>query len=108
MAKRNFDIGDPTSQVAKIDTSKYKIGEQGVPFHDIRKMKPTFAFDYLSLEQSDICFDNPTYDKDDYIGFLTCLKTLSRLDFQTLHDTPNYRFHKIDFDDARVSLTKKD
>lgn len=105
---RRFNVGEPDKQIDKIDAAKYKIGEKGLSFHDIRTMKPVFAFDYLSFDGSDMCFNHEGLELDDYKGLLNCLKNISKLDYQTLHDTRNYRFHKIDFDDKRVSLTRRD
>lgn len=44
---------------------------------------------------------------DDYKGFLGCLKDISNKTYQVLKEIPNYRFHQVDFEDKRVSLTRK-
>lgn len=56
--RKRFNIPDPKPQLSNVvqAISKYRIGEKGVPFYDIKKQRPVFAFDYLSLNNSDLCF----------------------------------------------------
>ena len=109
MAKKNFYVPDPSVQLANIlqHSSKYQIKEKGYSFHDIKNIKPVFAFDYLALNNSELCFNNSKLSINDYTGLLECLKDISGKTYQTLKETPNYRFHAIDFDDNRVDITRK-
>lgn len=93
---KRFAIAEPAKQIEKIlnSVSKYKL-------------KPIFAFDYLSLGCGELCFNSKSLSVDDYVGLLNGLKKISDISYQTLHDTKIHRFHKIDFDDKRVNITRK-
>jgi hypothetical protein len=108
--KKEFKIADPVIQLDKIlqQQSKYKLGEKGYSFYDIKHLKPVFAFDYLSLESSDLCFNSGKLEIKDYIGFLEGLKKISSISYHELKVVPAYRFHQIDFDTHNVSISKKD
>ena len=106
---RKFNIPNPNLELEKITfVSKYKIGEKGYSFYDIKKLTPVFAFDYLSLEETELCFNCDRLKVADFIGLLKGLKTISGITYETLKNIPNYRFHSVDFDDPRVSITRKD
>lgn len=109
MGKNNFNIPDPRNKLSQAIThlSKYNIGESGVNFYDIRSLKPTFAFDYLSLNKTNLCFDCPSKTKDDLLGFIQGLKKVSGFTYDELSRTKALRFHKIDFNDKRVHLKPK-
>lgn len=104
------DIPDPNEQVKQITEkiSKYKLGERGFSFHFIKHLKPTFAFDYLSFKGTEICFNSEYLELKDYIGLLEGLKKVSTITYDELSRTPIFRFHKIDFDDSRVTINRKD
>ncbi len=107
--KKSFNVGNPSEQIGKLaDNSKYKIGNEGMSFHDIRDMKPVFAFDYLSLCGEEICFNCGDLDTKDYVGLLEGLKKISDTTYKTMHDTKAYRFHKIELGSKGVNLTKRD
>ena len=106
--KTNFKIGNPQDQLDKIKIDKYKIGHKGVSFHDIRDLKPVFAFDYLSLSSTELCYDCKSLTTNDYLGFLTALKTNSQKTYNELRTTKNFRFHPIDFDKDNISINRKD
>jgi hypothetical protein len=108
--KNKYNIADPLIQLSKIisQQTKYKLGEKGYSFYDIKHLKPIFAFDYLSLEGSSLCYNNELLEIRDYIGLLEGLKKISSISYNDLKVTPNYRFHTIDFDDTRVSIARKD
>lgn len=108
--RKQFDIADPVQQLEGIlkHQSKYKLGEKGYSFYDIKNLKPVFAFDYLSLSNSSLCFNSSNLKIKDYIGFLEGLKTISSKTYSELKATPNYRFHSINFDKHNISITRKD
>ena len=113
MAKGNkskLKIGNPVEQLDKITSlkDKYKVGAAGVSFYDIREIKPVFAFDYLSLGSTELCYDCPKLSTTDYVGFLTGLKTNSQFTYNELRTNPNFRFHAINFDKDNVSIKRKD
>lgn len=105
-----FKIADPQQQLDKIKIDKYKIGAKGVDFHEIRDMKPVFAFDYLSLRATELCYDCNRLTKSDYLGLLTGLKTNSQITYNELRTTKAYRFHPIDFDKDKddISINRTD
>lgn len=107
--RKNFNIADPLIQLDKIinQQTKYKLGEKGYSFYDIKNLKPVFAFDYLSLSGTELCFNSNNLDTKDYIGLLEGLKKISAISYNDLKNIPNYRFHSIDFSDKRVSISRK-
>lgn len=108
--KSKFVIPDPKKQLDEIKhlKSKYKLGEKGMSFHEIRELKPVFAFDYLSLEGGELCFNAGDLAREDFIGMLHGLKTNSSITYHELRNVPNYRFHPIDFDEHKVSIKRAD
>jgi hypothetical protein len=108
--KQDFKIADPLTQLNAIlkNQSKYKLGEKGYSFYDIKHLKPVFAFDYLSLSGSDLCFNSERLDVKDYVGLFEGLKKLSLISYNELKVVPAYRFHSINFDEHKVSISKKD
>jgi hypothetical protein len=106
MSKKKFNIPNP--EISKIELiTKYQLGEKGYSFYDIKKQTPVFAFDYLSLEKTELCFNCSKFNIDDFVGLLHGLKKVSNIPYETLKNVPNYRFHSIDFDDKRVSISRK-
>lgn len=108
--RKDFKIADPQLQLRAISEqqSKYKIGEKGYSFYDIKHLKPVFAFDYLSLNSTELCFNSNKLEVRDYIGFLEGLKKVSATSYNDLKINPVYRFHEIDFDDKKVSISRKE
>jgi len=108
--KEPFRVGNPSKQIEALSEAshKYRLKEKGLNFRDISHLTPTFAFDYLSLSSSDLCFNKKGLCVDDYVGFLFGLKKLSTIPYDTLKRNPTFRFHAIDFSDSRVSLKRKD
>lgn len=108
--KERFNIPQPQIQVQNVlkEISKYKIGEKGFSFHTIKELKPVFAFDYLSLNGSDLCFNSNRLEPKDYVGLLEGLKKISDITYERMKVIPSYRFHQIDFDGKNVSITRKE
>lgn len=109
-SKDKIKIGNPQQQLEELSgqSTRYKLGEKGVSFHEIKSRTPVFAFDYLSLSSTGLCFDSKTLITEDYLGFLRGLKKLSNITYEDLKRIPNYRFHSIDFTDPRVCIPKKE
>ncbi len=105
-----FQIADPKLQLDEIKKikSKYNLGEKGLSFYEIRELKPVFAFDYLSLEGSQLCFNSSSLAVDDFIGFLDGLKRNSSITYNELRTNKCYRFHPINFEEHKVSIKKSD
>lgn len=105
---KKFKIANPQEQLDKVKIDKYKVGATGVSFYEIREMKPVFAFDYLSLNFSDLCYNCNALKIEDYLGFLTALKTNSQFTYNELRTVKYYRFHPINFDTNNISINRKD
>jgi hypothetical protein len=106
--KKKFDIPDPQLQIDTVvkHISKYKIGEKGFSFHAIKELKPVFAFDYLSLNCTDLCFNSKSLEIKDYVGLFEGLKKISNITYEKMKVNPAFRFHQIDFDAKNVSLSR--
>lgn len=109
-SKKGFKIPDPKQQLSNVvqAISKYQIGEKGVSFYDIKKQRPVFAFDYLSLNKSDLCFNEKSLKQDDLLGFLEGLKKISSFTYEEMRSNRTLRFHSIDLWDDKVNLNPKD
>lgn len=107
--KGKFEIPDQKENLAKAveNLSKYQIGEKGVNFFDVKRLKPIFAFDYLSFRGSNLCFDEDAKGKEDFVGFLKGLQKISGFTYEQMRKNPALRFHPIDFQDKRVTLKPK-
>lgn len=110
MPSKNYRVGDPQKQLdnIKIENDRYSTGKSGVSFYNIRELKPIFAFDYLSLANSELCFNCKKLTAEDYLGFLSGLKINSQKTYNELRTNPYYRFHPIDFDKDKISIKRKD
>lgn len=110
MGNKEYKIGNPQQQLDKLEKrfTKYNIGETGFSFHEIKTYKPIFAFDYLSLNKGDLCFNSNSLNIKDFIGLLTGLKKISEVTYEDLHNNRLYRFHKIKFEHSSVKITKND
>ena len=91
-----FKIADPAIQLSALlqSQSKYNIGEKGYNFFDIKHLKPTFAFDYLSLNNGELCFNSPQLNTKDFIGLFDGLKKISSITYDTLKKVPNYNVYR--------------
>lgn len=108
--RKKSEIPDPKEQIEKVikSLSKYEVGKQGISFHFIRNLKPVFAFDYLSLSESDLCFNKKTNNREDLLGFLEGLKKVSDFTYEQMQKTKALRFHSIDLWDKKVNLRPGD
>lgn len=108
--RKKFELPDLREKVERAikSLSKYRIGEQGVPFRSIKDLKPVFAFDYLSLSESDLCFNKKSNNREDLLGFLEGLKKVSDFTYEKMQKTKALRFHPIDLWNKSVNLKPKD
>lgn len=81
---------------------KYVLGKASDPFDRIKHLHPVFAFDYISMNSSGLCFNGKRGAKD-YQSLLKGLKRISAHTYQTLNREPIFHFHTIDWDDTSVS-----
>ena len=72
---------------------KYKVGDTIPTMPEIENLTFVFAFDYLSLEQSEYCFNNPSVTKDDFIKIFKLKKELSKITIKDIQDRLKRQFH---------------
>lgn len=81
-----------------IDT-EYNFRDESPPFHEVKDYKPKFSYQYLSFDESEYCFNNPSITKSDYIDLLEIKKELSNQSVDDLYKS--YHFHIISFNKPR-------
>ena len=87
----SFDLLNEWEISISDSLGKYELGVGSDKFEEIAELKPTFSFDYISL-------DHKTF------GFTG--KLLSKLPYKTLNQEYQYHFHDIKWED--VDLSKSD
>jgi hypothetical protein len=76
---------------------KYKIGDDIAGIAALQDYTFTFTFDYLSLESSDLCFNNSNVSKEDFVEIFSLKKKLSRMRVKDIQDKfrKEFHFHEI-------------
>ncbi len=85
---------------------KYQIGIKSHKVVDAARLKPKFAFDYISDRGTLFCFNATHLGRKNYLGLINGLKAASKLTFKELESSRTYHFHAIDFND--VTIRKSD
>lgn len=85
---------------------KFIVGEKSDDFKDIKTLKPTFAFDYISLKGGTFCFNSEKLGRSSYIDLIKGLKEVSAYTYEELNANHTYHFHDMEFDD--ISIRKSD
>jgi hypothetical protein len=84
----------------EIEPLKYKIGDADIKIPNIDEYTLLFAFDYLSLNTTKYCFNNPTVLAEDFIKIYEFKKLASKItirDFtENISIRRQYHFHYID------------
>lgn len=108
--RQKLDFGDPKRQVSQlVDThAKFSFGEKGYTLYDIKKLKPRFAFDYISLNGKDRCFNSTQLTTQDFHGLLGGLKKISDKTYEELLLNKYYRFHKVDLKKDDITISHAD
>lgn len=77
---------------------KYKIGDSASPISQIENYSFIFTYDYISLNGSELCFDNKEITNEAFIELYRLKKELSNLSIsQVLYEfNKKYRVHPID------------
>lgn len=103
MAKK-FKIPSPLKELAKLDNSKkYSFGETANRLHEIKQYRPVFAFDFISLNGSDFCFNsNLLNGQKDFHRLFQGLKNISNKSYDELSTNYAYHFHEVDFSDISI------
>ena len=67
-------------------------------------LTPLFAFDYISLNESSFCFNNPAISAADWMAFMKKCKGISGLKYSDMLDKSyedEHRFHQVKFKQLR-------
>lgn len=85
---------------------KYKIGDIIPKIPEIENLTFVFAFDYLSLEQTGYCFDNPNITQNDFFKIFRLKKELSKITIKDIQDQfkRHFHFHSIDLNIKKFLL----
>jgi hypothetical protein len=103
--KGKFEIPNPLNDLNKLDTSKkYLFGEAANRLNEIKQHRPVFAFDYISLNNSDFCFNSSLLNgQKDYHKLFQSFKNISNKSYDELSSNYAYHFHEVNFDDVSIS-----
>ena len=83
---------------------KYAIGSPLDNLYDIKHLKPTFAFDYVSESKDDFSLINHSkLCVKDYRDFFSGLKHISKQTYDELMKREDAHFHSVDWDDTAIS-----
>ena len=89
--------------------TRFKLGDIPANLYENRFHYPVFSFHYISLEKSKKSFNNPLIKTRDYHSFLERLKGLSQVSYEQMDQGGiSFRFHAVNFDDKRVTVTEND
>lgn len=106
--KGKFNIPDQRESIENLKQAlaKYKLGEKDVvSLYHLQHLTPVFAFDYVSFNSGNLCFNGVHLKPEDFVGFLNGLKKISPIPYETLTRVDIYRFHKVSFnDDISISI----
>jgi hypothetical protein len=103
--KPKFEIPNPLAELNKLDLSKkFTFGEAANRLNEVKQHKPVFAFDYISLNNSDYCFNSHRINAGkDYQRIFQCFKSISNKSYDELSTNYTYHFHEVDFSDTSIS-----
>lgn len=72
--------------------------------NEVKQFKPVFAFDYISLNNSEFCFDTNLLDGvKEYRRIFDGLKRISTLTYEQISRDRGFHFHEVDFSDTSIS-----
>ncbi len=92
MSNSKFRIPDYEENLPNL---KYTFGDD-VSFTPFSiNVTPTFAYDYISLDQSSFCFNNPKMMGRDFCGYFFAVKEISSQKVSSLFDGSKNHFHII-------------
>lgn len=104
--KTKYGVPDPTKFIPS-NSEKYSLGLKGSSFNKIKNLKPTFAFDYISLKKSELCFNSTLIKTKNYHSFFDKLKRISNLTYDDLSKDVSFKFHSVDFAKINIGDYKK-
>lgn len=87
----------------RVSNKKFSLGEKTDDFQRVKHLNPVFAFDFISLNKSDFCFDGKLLGREDYVKLIKSLKNISSYTYEMIDKEYRFHFHEIDWDDVTVS-----
>ncbi|MCD8435119.1 hypothetical protein LNJ03_07375 [Tenacibaculum dicentrarchi] len=79
---------------------KYSVGDEIINFGEIENLTLTMVFDYLSLDKTKLCFNNPKITADDFTKLFEFKQRVSKIKINYFIEDSNtkreYHFHSID------------
>ncbi|MEA5459412.1 hypothetical protein VB796_10200 [Arcicella sp. LKC2W] len=82
-----------------IVATKYNVGDSDIRFPNIKEYTLLFAFDYLSLNATKLCFNNPNISKEDFVKIYEFKQQVSTIKIGEFIDNTKikqrYHFHDI-------------
>lgn len=88
-----------------ISVQKYLSGERSDDFYKVKHLKPVFAFDFLSLNKTEFCFNGELVGSRDLFALLKGLKSVSTCTYEQMSKEYRFHFHSIDWEDVSVSAS---
>ena len=82
---------------------KYSLGDNTDSIVDVKQLKPVFSFDYISLRNTQFCFNGKTLGRSDYKKLITALKDISKYTYEELSNNKKFHFHDIKWEDVTIS-----
>lgn len=82
---------------------KYRLGDNSDAFEEIKGLKPIFAFDYISLNQTSFCFNSKLMGGRDFHKMLKSLKSISKYTYETINTDNRFHFHEVKWEDVTIS-----
>lgn len=89
------DVFDALTKYGVKNNPNDSIPELAEHYH----FKPLFGLDYISLDQSPFCFNNPAIPARDFVELLKRCSSISKLKYSELHNVEignGYHFHEVD------------
>lgn len=87
----------------RVQDKKFTLGEKTDDFQRVKHLNPVFAFDFISLNRGDFCFDGKLLGRDDYVKLMKSLKSISSYTYEMLDKEYRFHFHEIDREDVTIS-----
>jgi hypothetical protein len=83
--------------------SKYMTGERSDAFEDIKRLKPIFSFDYVSIKGSDFCFNSTLLGRRELVKLIESFKDISKYSYEAMSKEYCFHFHEINWNDVTIS-----
>lgn len=86
----NFALPDGNFEVLK---QYYTFGSEIHPLEEIQSNTPTFNYNYLSLDKSNLCFNNVALDKREFTEYFKIVKEISSIPISELLGKEKEKYH---------------